>query len=69
MCDFLSWKTGIGFNKISDMNAVGFAFWNKVIRAFIRAVRLLEDSLARGENGGFLHGVSQIFLNPFNFIG
>jgi len=53
-CDFEIQTIETGFNKISGMYAVGISYSNKVIRLFIRAVRQLVNSLARGEKKGSL---------------
>jgi len=50
------------FNIISVTYAVGITSWNIVIRVFISAVCQSVDSCARGEKGGLLHGVSQVFF-------
>jgi hypothetical protein len=50
------------------MNEVGICFWNKVIRVFISAVRLLADSLARGEKEGVSRKASAGFFLAINFI-
>jgi hypothetical protein len=53
------------FNKISGIYVVGFCFWNKVIRVFIRAA--VTGSRARGEKGASAWRQPDI-IKPINIL-
>ena len=51
VCSFEYWTTATAFNIISSIFEVGNAFWNKVLRVFIRAVRHGGLTCKRGKQG------------------